>query len=39
MHSLTLYDVILDQWLREICISFVQRLRTQTQNIYIVLGN
>ena len=29
----------LGQWLREVCVSFVQRLRTQTQAVYTVFGN
>ena len=38
-HSSTLYGIIVGQWLREVCVSFVQRPRTQTQSVYTVSGN
>ena len=39
MHSLTLYSVILSEWLCEVCVSYVQRPRTKTQSVYTILGN
>ena len=36
MHSLTLYGVILGQWMREVCVLFAQHLCTQTQSVYTV---
>ena len=34
-----IYWPILGQWLREVYVSIAQRPRTQTQSVYIVLGN
>ena len=38
MHSSALYGIILGQWLHEVCVSFAQCLRTQTQSVYTVFG-